>query len=304
MKLSAAMIARLKSAQAIYVNSRPVYTNYICRSGDTVHVDISAAEPSNDIAPEYGDIAVLYEDDILIAVYKPAGMLTHPSRAQFSGTLMGYVMGYLSKTGQPVCHALNRLDRHTSGIVLFAKNAYAKSICSQSISDAEKTYLAVVFGEFSDESGVIDLPIERLESGNMLRGVSPDGERAVTRYVVLGSAHRDGYNISLLRLKLETGRTHQIRVHCSSVGHPVLGDLLYFSGESKSLSDKLGLHGQLLHADRLSFIHPLSGERIDIRCPIARDDMLAVMPAFLTAHIDTDPLIARIRPECRDLSNF
>ena len=256
MKLSSTMIIRLKMVHGIYVNGQSVYTNYICRAGDTVCLDLSAAEPAQNIIPERSDISILYEDDVLIAVDKPAGMLIHPSRSQFTGTLMGFVAGYLSESGTPACHALNRLDRYTSGIVLFAKNAHANALCVPAMHDAEKVYLAIAFGRFPDRCGVIDLPIKRVESCRMERFVSPDGARAVTYYELLDVLQHGNFQLSLLKFRLETGRTHQIRVHSASMGHPIIGDRIYCSTESKALSEKLGVNGQLLHAERLRFRHP------------------------------------------------
>lgn len=277
MKLSSTMIKRLKAAQGIYVNGLPVYTNYICRTDDLVCLDISAAEPALEVVAEHGDISILYEDDIFIAVNKPAGMLSHPSRAQFTGSLMGYVAGYLSESGSPACHALNRLDRLTSGIVLFAKSSYAKALSLSAMQGAEKVYLAIAFGRFEDNSGVIDLPIKRITSGRMERCVAPDGARAITHYELLDSLRLNGSELSLLSLKLKTGRTHQLRVHCASLGHPLLGDQIYCTAQSKALSDELGLRGQLLHAQSLRFTHPVSGKPVNILCPVTRADMCRII---------------------------
>jgi 23S rRNA pseudouridine1911/1915/1917 synthase len=133
---------------------------------------------------------------------------------------------------------------------------------------AEKAYLAIVCGVMENASGVIDMPIKRLNEGDMLRVVSPDGQRAVTHYEALKTAQIQGHTISLLRLRLETGRTHQIRVHCRAVGHPVLGDGLYGTEESRAVSEALGVASQALHARRLTFTEPLSGAPLDVTAPL------------------------------------
>jgi 23S rRNA pseudouridine1911/1915/1917 synthase len=254
LKLSGRLIKRLRIHQGICVNGKPVFTNYICQEGDIVTIDLATIEPVQDVIPEYAELNILYEDEYILAVYKPEGMLTHPSRSQFEGTLMGFVLGYISKQDIPSCHAVNRLDRYTSGIVLFAKNAYAKSIFSSTMQKASKEYLAVVYGDVESKKGTIDLPIARLQVSSMLRSVSDDGARAVTHYELLQNAN----SLSVLRLKPETGRTHQLRVHCLAIGHPIIGDELYYTDESKEVSDRLEIQGQMLHAGRLTFVHPIT----------------------------------------------
>jgi 23S rRNA pseudouridine1911/1915/1917 synthase len=267
LRISAALTRRLKQAGAIYAGGVPVYTDHAVAAGETVEIDIMAAEPPCDLVPEAGPLDILFEDSGLIAVSKPAGVLTHPSRARYTGTLSNFVAGYLAQsTGSGCCHAVNRLDRDTSGVVLFAKNSYMKALASEALAepDAIKEYTAAVFGVMEPPAGTIDLPIRRLREMDMRRTVSPDGQRAVTHYkteLVLKTA---GGALSLLRLTLETGRTHQIRVHCRHLGHPVLGDILYYTAESAALSKRLGAASQLLHARRLSFSHPLTGRRIDL----------------------------------------
>lgn len=273
MGLSKRMITRLKLVDGICVNGTPVFTNYICREGDLVTANIDLVESPQEIPVEYGELTVLYEDDFLLAVYKPEGMLTHPSRSQLTDTLMGYVLGYLSDSGGTTCHALNRLDRYTSGIVLFAKNAYTKSLFSQPLASAKKTYLAVTHGRVIGNSGTINLPILRLQSGNIRRGVSSDGAKSITHYQLLDLVQYSGCNFSILKLEPETGRTHQLRVHCSALGHPIVGDQIYNNEESKDISDRLNIHGQLLHAERLQFFHPIDNKNIDIHCPIIREPM-------------------------------
>ncbi|MCL2200686.1 MAG: RluA family pseudouridine synthase [Oscillospiraceae bacterium] len=264
LRISATMMRRLKQSDAISVSGTSVFTNFALSQGDTVTIDLSAAEPPCDNIPEFADIEILFENEGILAVNKPVGMLIHPSRARHTGTLSNYVAGYLTAP----CHAVNRLDRDTSGVVLFAKNSYMKHLASQSLSapDAKKEYLALVCGEIS-EQGTIDVPITRLEERNLIRVPSPGGQRAVTHFqrleLIIGATSSLTL-ASLVKFSLETGRTHQIRVHCLHIGHPILGDKLYSNESSTAVSQSLGITTQALHAQLLGFTEPLSGQYIEI----------------------------------------
>ena len=264
MKASAALTRRLKAAGAIYVSGVPVFTDYRVTPGETVSADIGAAEQPCDNVPEQGEIEILFENEGLLAVNKPPGLIVHPTRSRNEGTLSNFVAGYLSGSGG-VCHAVNRLDRDTSGIVLFAKNSYMKARASEALSDksAIKEYMAIVQG-IMPESGVIEAPIRRLGERNMLRVVSPDGQKAVTQYGTINVCRLREYEASLVRMRLETGRTHQIRVHCLHLGRPVLGDMLYGTEESRAASRAFGITKQALHAHKLAFTEPLSCEYLEI----------------------------------------
>ncbi len=276
LSISAALTRRLKQVSGIFVNGQPVFTNFLVSAGETVTIDITAAEPTCDNVPEEDGFehlreTILYEDDGLIAVNKPSGIITHPSHARNTGTLANFVAGYLLKMqGDGRCHAVNRLDRDTSGVVLFAKNSHMKARAAEALAapDAEKEYLALVCGTLDAPSGTIDMPIKRLNEGDMLRVTAPDGQRAVTHYNTIGSFNLDGQQVSLLSIHLQTGRTHQIRVHCRAVGHPVLGDILYYTDESRAVSSALGIFSQALHARRLSFLEPVSGANLELLAPL------------------------------------
>ncbi|MEL4105330.1 RluA family pseudouridine synthase [Oscillospiraceae bacterium WX1] len=269
--LSAGLIRRLKQADAICIGGQAVWTNHIAQPGDLLELDISTVEPPCDVVPEIGDLRILYEDAGLLAACKLPGILTHPSRARYTGTLANHVAGYLEHTtGDGRCHAVNRLDRDTSGVVLFAKNSYMKARAAEALGAPEtvKTYLALVCGMMAEPSGTIDHPIRRLCEGDMRRVTAPDGQRAVTHYETLKTKTSGDAAVSLLRLRLETGRTHQIRVHCLAIGHPVMGDRLYFTEASKNVSEQLGIETQALHAHRLRFTEPLSGKALDLTAPL------------------------------------
>ncbi len=276
MGISASLLIRLKYSGGLAVNGRPEFSNYRAEAGDVIELDVTAAEPDTEVEPERGELETLMEDQWLIAVNKPSGVIVHPSRAKNSGTLQNFILGHLADTGQRlICHAVNRLDRDTSGVVLFAKSACAKSMLAAALSmpEAEKEYTALVAGSFSPENGVIDAPVGRVQEGNMLRAVLPEGQRAVTHYKTV---RRSG-EYSIVKFLLQTGRTHQIRVHCLYSGCPILGDGLYFTDKSRAISEKLGVKGQALHAGRLRFRHPGTGDLTELTAPVRRPDIAEFM---------------------------
>ncbi len=283
--LSSSMIRRLKWTKGLFVNGELSYTTRILKTGDKVSVDVMSAEAESALIPEDGPLDIIFENDGLVAVNKPAGIICHPSRAKYTGTLANFVSGYLFKTcGSGACHAVNRLDRDTSGAVLFAKNAHYKTLASSALRSAGaiKQYTALVYGRPKNDSGVFDMPIKRVSPEGMLRAVLPDGQRAVTYYEVAGNGFIHGETVSLLKLRLGTGRTHQIRVHCLAAGIPVLGDPQYNTASSARFSAEMGLSLQTLHAEKLSFFWPPEGKVIDISADIRRDDMRNIMDLLLT----------------------
>lgn len=281
LKASAAFVRRLKQCNAIYANGESVFTDKMLTGGDLLTADISACEPKCDIIPQTGELHILYEDEGILAVNKPCGMLVHPSHVRYTDTLANFAAGYLLEhEGSGTVHAVNRLDRDTGGVVVFAKNSYMKAVMSDTLGTAEKIYLAVVFGEMQARAGKIDAPIRRIAEIDMKRCVAEDGQHAVTHYKTIGTGEINGNKVSLLSLRLETGRTHQIRVHCSYCGCPILGDCLYYTEESKRLSEKIGINEQMLHAVSLRFTHPLSGNVIELTAPILRQDMKGAMTIF------------------------
>ncbi len=267
--ISAALLRRLKRADAIRTDGETRHTDHRLRGGETVSVDLSAAEPPCGLVPETGAVDLLREDEGMLAVNKPSGLLVHPTHARYTGTLLNLAAGYLASSGEmPVCHAVNRLDRDTSGVVLLAKNTYMKSLLSDDIAAGEKLYLALAAGCPPEEEGIVSLPILRAEPPDMRRFVSEHGQPAVTRYRLL--AEREG--ASLLLLKLETGRTHQIRVHLAALGCPVLGDRLYGTEASMALSSTLGIDRQALHAWRLSWKDTFTGCPVTVTAPVTRHE--------------------------------
>ena len=255
LKMSAGLMNKLKWGDAIRVNGKPEHTDFPVRIGDVITVRLD--EPQPEYPAEDGALAIVYEDDHILIVDKPAGMLIHPSRAQNSGTLANLVVGHYQKTGQcSAFHPVTRLDRDTFGIVLLAKNAHVHSLLQG--TEIQKTYHALVFGGPEDDSGIIDAPIARRPLPSLLREISPMGKPSVTEFRVL--ARLDGY--CKLALRPITGRTHQLRLHCAHMGFPILGDPQYKSEASEDFSCGFGLTSQILCAKSLEFIHPISDEHL------------------------------------------
>ena len=253
LKMSTGLMNKLKWGDSLRVNGVPQRTNYPVRPGDVITVTL--AEETPEYPAEDGELSILYEDEAILAVDKPAGMLIHPSRAKNTGTLANFVAGYYQKTGQNCAfHPMTRLDRDTFGIVLLAKNAHIHSLLQS--GGAKKTYHALVYGGPKENSGTIDAPIARRPLPSLLRYVNPDGKPSVTEWQVL---ERDE-KLCKLALRPITGRTHQLRLHCAYMGFPILGDPQYGSAESQAFSGELGLTHQMLCAKRLAFSHPLTGE--------------------------------------------
>jgi len=266
MRMSAGLVNRLKWQDLLFVNGIPRHTDYPVEIGDVVTVPLD--EPDPEYPAEAGPLDILYEDEHLLAVDKPAGMLIHPSRTRLTGTLANRVLHYYQTTGQASAfHPMTRLDRDTFGIVLLAKNSHIHSLLQA--GPARKTYHALVCGGPEADRGTMDEPIARKPLPSLLREVRPDGKPSLTEYTVL--ERHMGY--TKLALSPITGRTHQLRVHCAHRGFPILGDPQYGSPESLALSQGLGLETQALCAAALELPHPITGEIL-----VLRSRMDAVLP--------------------------
>ena len=257
LNMSTGLMNKLKWGDGIRVNGEPRRTNFPVKPGDVVTVRLDEEEP--EYPAEDGPLSVLYEDDHLLAVDKPAGMLIHPSRAKNDGTLANFVFGYYQKTGQKSAfHPMTRLDRDTFGIVLLAKNAHVHTRLQQ--TRVKKTYHALVFGGPETDAGTIDAPIARRPLPSLLRCIDPEGKPSVTQWQVLERREM----LCKLFLRPVTGRTHQLRLHCAHMGFPILGDPQYGNEESRQFSAQLGLKHQMLCAKRLEFQHPITGEQLTL----------------------------------------
>ena len=252
MRMSTGLVNRLKWQEKIFVNGIPRHNDFTVQTGDVITAALDEEEP--DYPPQDGPLTILYEDDHLLAVDKPAGMLIHPSRSRFEGTLANYVLGYYQKTGQKSAfHPVTRLDRDTYGVVLLTKNSHIHAMMQA--SRMEKVYHALVLGTWAEDEGIIDAPIARKPLPSLLREVSSEGKPSVTAFRVL--EQREG--CAKLALRPITGRTHQLRVHCAHLGHPILGDPQY--GNDSSV---MGLPHQLLCAKSLRFRHPVTDQELYI----------------------------------------
>ena len=246
----------------ILVNGSRVSKNYRCSFGDEIEVILS--EPVKlDIKAEDIPLDIRYEDDNLLVVNKPKGMVVHPAPGNYSGTLVNALMYHCGDSLSGINGVIrpgivHRIDKDTSGLLIVAKNDLSHNFLAQQIKEHSFTreYRAVIIGHLKDSVGTVDVPIGRNPKDRKKMAVTDkNSKNAVTHYEVLEEF--SGY--SLLKLKLETGRTHQIRVHMSYLGHPVAGDELY-GGKRKDD----GLNGQCLHAGLIGFIHPVSKEYIEI----------------------------------------
>lgn len=257
MEMSAGLMNRLKWQDKLYVNGVPRHTDYPVAPGDVITVPLEEPEPS--YPAQEGSLTILYEDEHILAVDKPTGMLIHPSRSQFTDTLANFVAGYYQKTGQAAAfHPVTRLDRDTFGVVLLGKNSHIHALLSQ--NPLEKTYEALVYGGPAQAEGVIDAPIARRPLPSLLRQVSPEGKPSLTRYKLLSRQEET----AALALTPVTGRTHQLRVHCAYMGFPIVGDPQYGSRESLAFSREMGAATQLLCAKTLRFSHPITKNPVEI----------------------------------------
>lgn len=248
---------------AIQLNGERGFGKSILQAGDSLHIHIPEADNTENILPVKMDLSILYEDEDILVINKAADMPVHPSIGNYDNTLANGVTWYFKEKGQHfVYRCINRLDRDTTGALILAKNPYSAAVLSAQMKQRQirRTYLAIVQG-IAPEQGTIDAPIGRAADSTIERQVDfANGESAVTHYERLATYH----SYSLIELHLETGRTHQIRVHMKHTGHPLLGDFLYHP-EDHSISR------QALHCASLTFTHPITGETLTINAKLPED---------------------------------
>ena len=261
--ISERLLLRLKNTQNILLNDEPTYVSKEITSGDEIKVLIDFIEDNSNIVPTKMDLDIIYEDDSFIVINKAPNMAIHPSMLHYDTSLSNGIRYYfdsinLKKKIRPV----NRLDKDTSGLVIFAKNEYIQEclVSQMKTKDMKKTYIAICEGIFEEKSGTINLPIARKPNSIIERCVDSSGDQAITHYEVL----KEFQNTSVVKCILETGRTHQIRVHLSHINHPILGDTLY--GKKYTTISR-----QLLHAYKLDFIHPITRKKVSYTAPIPDD---------------------------------
>ena len=266
--ISDKLLSFLKKNSLILCNNQKIINlNFLSKPNDIIKVDLNFEEDNSNIVPTKMDLNIIYEDEALLILNKPTGIPVHPSMLHYTNSLSNGVRYYfdsinLKKKIRPV----NRLDRNTSGIVIFAKNQYIQEclIHQMQTKEFKKIYLAVVEGHLDKLEGTIDAPIARKENSIIERCVNENGEKAVTHYKVLKQSFERNYD--LIECLLETGRTHQIRVHFSYIGHPLIGDTLYGN-------DSKYINRQSLHAYKIEFIHPISHKLMQLTADVP-DDMM------------------------------
>ena len=262
--MSDRFILKLKSSNSIYINDVPVFINYKIQPNDILTIIENSKEESSNIVPNPNiKLNVLYEDDFLLIVNKPSDLPVHPSILHYKDSLSNAVKYHFNKIGlQKKIRPVNRLDKDTSGIVIFAKNEYIQECLVKQMKSNifKKKYFAVLSGILDKDSGTISAPIGRKNDSIIEREIRNDGDLAISHYKVLKRFN----NMSLVEYTLETGRTHQLRVHSKYIGHPIVGDSLYGS-------ESLLISRQALHAYEVSFIHPISKEKMIIHSDLPDD---------------------------------
>lgn len=267
-EFSRAILIELKKTQTgIKKNGVWAGVNETVKAGDILDICLIQEGSSENIIPKKCALDILYEDEDILVVNKSYDTPIHPSINNYDNTLANGVIYYYKEQGKDyVFRCINRLDRNTTGVTIMAKNMISASILSNRMKERQlsRTYIALVEGVIEEE-GYIDLPIGRMEGTIIKRQVDEkNGKRAVTHYRKLDVINVDGQTVSVVALRLETGRTHQIRVHMSHIGHPLLGDFLY--NENNHM-----LTRQALHAAEIAFYHPLNGEYMNIIAPLPKD---------------------------------
>lgn len=259
------LIELKQNPEQICLNGAPSWLNTPLHAGDALTLFLPDEAASSDILPVELPIDIIYEDEDLMVVNKAAGMPVHPSQGHHENTLANALAYRFASRGEHfVFRAVNRLDRDTTGLLLIAKHKISGAFLSAMAANKEirREYLAIVAGK-TDKSDTIDLPIARKDGSTIERCIDMEqGERAVTHYRRL--AYRDDLDCSLIRLRLETGRTHQIRIHMKAIGHPLLGDFLYHP-------DYRFIGRQALHSCTVSFRHPITGENMEFTAPMPED---------------------------------
>lgn len=247
------------------VNGHEVRVRESLKPGDNVQLNLPVEEPNPNLSATDAPLEILFEDDHYLIINKPVGLISVPSPAHRGDTVASRVKHYYLANDyrHKVVHIVTRLDRYTSGVMLVAKNMLAHSMMGQLLDERKlvKVYEAIVEGHLGEMKGMIDAPIARSPHSIIERMVGPNGKQSLTEYKMLGRLERE---LSHVRLLLHTGRTHQIRVHMSHLGHPLVGDDLY--GGSLEIMTR-----QALHCSEYRFDHPFTGERITVSAPLPQD---------------------------------
>ncbi|MFR7873791.1 MAG: RluA family pseudouridine synthase [Christensenellales bacterium] len=264
-KISRSFAQKLIENQQVTINGKNEKASYKVCVGDKVEVDVPEAQDTRLKAQDI-PVEVVYEDKDIIVVNKPKGMVVHPANGNPDGTLVNAILAMckdsLSGIGGEIRPGIvHRLDKDTSGLLIIAKNDEAHVKMSKQIQDrlVTKKYIALVKGVVKDDEATIDMPIARSKVDRKKMAVDKDGKQAVTHFKVIKRYKR----YTLLEIKIDTGRTHQIRVHMAKIGYPVVGDMVYSNGKNE-----FGVEGQMLHAKSLEFSHPITGKKMHLEAPL------------------------------------
>jgi len=267
LKLSTRFIRNAAGDGRIFVNGKVVTLAYILKQGDKLELQLDKEESQN-VEPQKMDLDILFEDEDIVIVNKPINMVVHPTKSYQLDTLSNGLLYHFKENGEHcIVRLVSRLDMNTSGLVIVAKNQYSHMALARDLHELtsyEKSYIAVVHGHLKEDKGTIDLPIIRSVEDGIKRIVDERGQRSVTHFKVLENLK----DAQMVKLTLETGRTHQIRVHLSHLGNPIFGDTLY-----RIEGDESYIKRQALHAYRLVFPHPRTGKLIEIESSLPKDIM-------------------------------
>ena len=261
--LSDRLIIKLKQTKQIYLNNVATFINQKLEIGDEIIIDLDFEEACDNIVPTKMDLDILYEDDGILIINKPPFLPVHPSMDHYDDSLSNGIKYYFDCIGlKRKIRPVNRLDKNTSGIVIFAKNEYIQEcLVKQMKSNVfEKEYIAIAEGIINKNEQIIDAPIARKENSIIERCVNSNGDNAITVINLI----KNYSDYSLIKCILKTGRTHQIRVHTSYIGHPIIGDDLYGYKSNK-------INRQALHAHKIKLIHPITKKQLEIEAKIPKD---------------------------------
>ena len=269
LELSRSMIKKLLEDGKITVNGEMTKASYKVQLNDKIEIDI---EKPKEVKLEAQEIPldVIYEDNDILVVNKQKGLVVHPGNGNLDGTLANAVMAHCKDSlsgigGELRPGIVHRLDKDTSGLLIIAKNDKAHIKMSEQIKDrkVKKTYIALVRGIISENEATINMPIGRSTKDRKKMAVTKNGKEAITHFKVLNRFTTNKASYTLLEVKIDTGRTHQIRVHMAEIGHPVIGDTVYSNGKNE-----FGVVGQCLHAKKLEFTHPITEKEMNLEAPL------------------------------------
>jgi 23S rRNA pseudouridine1911/1915/1917 synthase len=259
------LIKKLIESNNVLVNDKSEKVSYKVQANDNISIDVPEAKETKLKAQEI-PLDIIYEDSDIIVVNKPKGMVVHPANGNPDGTLVNAILSICKNSlsgigGELRPGIVHRLDKDTSGLIIVAKNDKAHINMSEQIKErnVKKTYIALVRGNVPEEEATINMPIGRSTKDRKKMAVTKNGKQAITHFKVLKRYSK----YTLLEIKIETGRTHQIRVHMAEIGYPVVGDAVYSNGKNE-----FGIEGQMLHAYKLEFMHPITNKHMELTAPL------------------------------------